>query len=33
MHVKWVCTMKEANNQQILKARLVVKGLEESTKN
>ena len=29
---KWVCTMKETNDQQIPKARLVVKGFEEPTK-
>ena len=32
MHVKWVCTMKESHSQQILKARLVVKGFEEPSK-
>ena len=32
IHVKWVCTMKETNDQQIPKARLVVKGFKEPTK-
>ena len=32
IHVKWVCTMKDVDNQQILKARLVVKGFEEPSK-
>ena len=32
MHVKWVCTVKESNSQQIPKARLVVKGFEEPSK-
>ena len=32
IHVKWVYTMKETNNQQIPKARLVVKGFEEPAK-
>ena len=32
MHVKWLCTMKETNDQQIAKARLAVKGFDEPTK-
>ena len=32
MHVKWVCTMKETNNQQIPTATIVIKGFEEPTK-
>ena len=32
MHVKWVCTMKETNNQQIPTATTVIKGFEEPTK-
>ena len=32
MHVKWVCTMKESNSQQIPKARLIVKSFEEPSK-
>ena len=32
IHVKWVCTMKETNDQQKLYARLVVKGFDEATK-
>ena len=32
MHVKWVCTVRETNNQQIPKDTLVVKGFGEPTK-
>ena len=32
IHVKWVCTIKETNHQQMPKARLAVKGFEEPTK-
>ena len=32
IHVKWVCTLKETNDQQKLYARLVVKGFEEAKK-
>ena len=32
IHAKWICTMKYADNQQIPKARLVVKGFEKPSK-
>ena len=32
IHVEWVCTMKDVDNQQIPNARLVVKGFEEPSK-
>ena len=32
VHVKLVCTMKETNDQQMPKTRLVVKGFEETAK-